>query len=638
MTPNDLPPSFQKSSLDGKVAVVTGSTQGLGEATARLFRERGCKGLVLDERGKKLAEELTTDSCQAVFVRANLEDLDEVRNIFRVADMTFGTAHILVNAAATTDRGSLWDTTPEDYDRIMNVNTRAPFFLMQDAARIMEREKVAGSIINISSTASYGSMPMIAAYGMSKGALNVATKNAAYSLMWSKIRVNALAIGWMDTPGEDAIQRKDHCDSSDENWKAVAKANQPFGRLLKPEEVARCIAFCASEESGMMTGCVIDFDQSVWGAGNAPVPPPKEQWAKANGMTFSFEQSSKTILETPMPQEPAPKSKKKEIEKKESKRSAKKAAKEESKGSGKTTPRSTPRSSPRVTHKRATTPKRDGTPKRASQKDSPKTNHYLSANRAKFGRRKSPGPSRSRANSTDSTDEMEDQAPMIPDFVAIKAVDDTEELNSHKEETTKEKRKEVTPHVSPEDIPKPKISKMANPADAPFPEELRPDPEEFKRMLKLQDDDMQLDDYLPGTDPFRASQKQAEAAKQRYGGNSSDSSSEGKNYLPSSLSPKTTRKDFLQSKPPKSPNAPQRKLQDTGEVSRPDVYFSENNPDGKKKERNNKKVPLTSVSDHGDYRAARVQDWLGGDPGKAQRRSYKVKKVREVSAERTAGK
>mmetsp|Transcript_25892 Transcript_25892/g.55372 ORF Transcript_25892/g.55372 Transcript_25892/m.55372 type:complete len:154 (+) Transcript_25892:1-462(+) len=138
-------------------------------------------------------------------------------------------------------------------------------------------------------------MPMLAAYGMSKGALNLATKNAAYSLMWSRIRVNALAIGWMDTPGEDEIQRRLHCGNTHgnneingDNWKKIGEQNQPFGRLLKPDEVARCIAFCASEESGMMTGCVIDFDQSVWGAGNAPVPPRKEEWARTNGMTFSF--------------------------------------------------------------------------------------------------------------------------------------------------------------------------------------------------------------------------------------------------------------------------------------------------------------------------------------------------------------
>ena len=270
--------------------MVTGSTQGLGEATVRLFQKRGCQGIILtgrnQTRGEALVKELTSSSCQVYFVQADLQNLDDCRRIIQAADDHFGRLDILVNAAASTDRGSIWDTTPEDYDRIMNINTRAPFFLMQHAIRIMEREKIAGSIINISSTASYGSMPMISAYGMSKGALNVATKNIAYSVAWSKIRVNALAIGWMDTPGEDDIQRKLHTDGKD--WKEQAEANQPFGRLLKPDEVARAIAFCASDESGMMTGCIIDFDQSVFGAGPQPVPQRKEEWARANGMTFSF--------------------------------------------------------------------------------------------------------------------------------------------------------------------------------------------------------------------------------------------------------------------------------------------------------------------------------------------------------------
>ena len=185
----------------------------------------------------------------------------------------------------------------------------------------MERENVAGSIINISSTASYGSMPMLAPYAISKGALNVATKNAAYALMRSRIRVNALAIGWMNTPGEDVVQRQYHHhqqqpstttssdgngnnssnhvggggggdngeSSSSSSWLSEAAASLPFGRLLEPMEVARCIAFCASEESGMMTGCVMDFDQSVRGGGPASIPPPKDQWTYAKGVKYSFD-------------------------------------------------------------------------------------------------------------------------------------------------------------------------------------------------------------------------------------------------------------------------------------------------------------------------------------------------------------
>ena len=110
---NDTTPflSDNKSSLKGKVAVVTGSTQGLGEATVRLFKERGCRGLVItgrnEERGLRLANELTLPSCTVIFVKADLGNLDECRNIMKVTDETFGTLDILVKAAATTDRGSI---------------------------------------------------------------------------------------------------------------------------------------------------------------------------------------------------------------------------------------------------------------------------------------------------------------------------------------------------------------------------------------------------------------------------------------------------------------------------------------------------------------------------------------------------
>ena len=115
---------------------------------------------------------------------------------------------------------------------------------MQDAIELMQRDGIAGSIVNISSVAAYGSVPMLSPYAVSKAALNVLTKNVAYSVMRTRIRVNTLALGWMDTPGEETIQRRYHTD--DPNWLEKAEAGQPFGRLLKPDEVARAIAFLAS--------------------------------------------------------------------------------------------------------------------------------------------------------------------------------------------------------------------------------------------------------------------------------------------------------------------------------------------------------------------------------------------------------
>lgn len=277
------------SSLAGKYAVVTGSTQGLGEATARLFAERGAAGVIVTgrdaDRGGGVVKALDAAGCKARFVQADLADLDDCRRIIAAADEAFGTLHVLVNAAALTERGTIWDTSPELFDRMMDINVRAAFFLMQDAVKLMQREAAAGSIVNISSVASHGSVPMLAPYAASKAALNVLTKNVAYSVMRSRIRVNALNLGWMDTPGEDVTQRRYH--SGGQDWLRQAESAQPFGRLLKTDEVARAIAYLASDESGMMTGALIDFDQSVVGAGPQPAPPPVEEWEEVAGVSFS---------------------------------------------------------------------------------------------------------------------------------------------------------------------------------------------------------------------------------------------------------------------------------------------------------------------------------------------------------------
>ncbi len=253
--------------FSGKYAVITGATQGLGEATARLFAERGAAGLVICGRntrnGERVAAELSSLGCRTLFVQADLSRVEDCRAVTAAAERAFGRVDVLVNAAGVTDRGGILDTTPEAFDHIFAINVRAPFFLMQEAARIMRREQVAGSIVNILSMSAHGGQAFLSAYSGSKGALATLTRNAAYSLLQDQIRVNGLNIGWMDTPGEHQIQKDFH--HADDDWLAKAESAQPFKRLIKPREVAQAIAFLASDESGMMTGAIIDFDQTVTG-------------------------------------------------------------------------------------------------------------------------------------------------------------------------------------------------------------------------------------------------------------------------------------------------------------------------------------------------------------------------------------
>ena len=261
------------ANLSGKIAIVTGGTQGLGEAIARLFAERGAAGLVICGRnvksGERVASEISTAGCPTVFVQADLAKVGDCRKVVAKADERFGRVDALVNAAALTDRGNIFDTTEERYNEIFDVNVRGPFFLIQESVRIMRREKIAGSIVNIQSMSAHGGQPFNIAYCASKGALATLTRNVAHSLVKFRIRVNGLNIGWMSTPGEDHIQKTYH--GAKDGWLEEAVKAKPFGRLIDPKEVARACAYLCSDESGLMTGSNIDFDQNVLGTSDPPL-------------------------------------------------------------------------------------------------------------------------------------------------------------------------------------------------------------------------------------------------------------------------------------------------------------------------------------------------------------------------------
>lgn len=251
----------------GKTVVISGATQGVGLATAHLLAERGAAALAIcgrnEDNGRAAEAELAAKGVRALFIPADLShEADCFRVIDRAAD-AFGRIDSLINCCGSTKRGTLDSTTPELWDYLFAVNVRAPFFLIQRAVPVMRRGARGGTIVSIGSIAAHGGQPYIAAYAAAKAALLVLTKNLANALRWDKIRVNALNIGWTATPTEHEVQTKVH--GLGEDWVARVSANQPFGRLLQPQDVARALAFLASEESSLMTGSIVDFDQTVVG-------------------------------------------------------------------------------------------------------------------------------------------------------------------------------------------------------------------------------------------------------------------------------------------------------------------------------------------------------------------------------------
>ena len=251
----------------GKVVVVTGSTQGVGEGVARLLAERGAEGLVICGRNRRqgdaLARTLSDAGTRTVYVRADLQNIAEGRRVIDEAEEAFGRLDSLVNCAASTERGTIESTTEEVWDRLFSLNVKSQFFMTQRAVEVMRRHRIEGTIVNIGTMVAYGGSPFLIPYSSSKGALMTMTRALANALKHDRIRVNTLNIGWTNTPREHIVQTEVH--SRPENWLEIASKGQPFGRLIEIDEVARAVAFLASSESGLMTGAVIDFDQTVIG-------------------------------------------------------------------------------------------------------------------------------------------------------------------------------------------------------------------------------------------------------------------------------------------------------------------------------------------------------------------------------------
>ncbi|MFZ4794093.1 MAG: oxidoreductase [Blastocatellia bacterium] len=252
--------------LADKVAVVTGAGAGIGEGIARLFAEEGARVVVSNRdvtKAETVAASIVEQGGVAIAVRADVGIEAECRGLIDQAVATFGRIDILVNTVGYSARGTIEDTSVELWDEVFGLNVRSSFICTQQAVKYM-KEQMQGSIINIGSVNAYIGEPKLMAYAASKGALMTLTKNLASYLNRYRIRVNQLNVGWTLTPNEHYV--KVHVEGKGEDWADEAVKSRPWGRLLLPLDIGLAALYFASDESGLITGSILDMEQYPVGA------------------------------------------------------------------------------------------------------------------------------------------------------------------------------------------------------------------------------------------------------------------------------------------------------------------------------------------------------------------------------------
>lgn len=244
--------------MRGKVALVTGATSGIGRATALRFAEEGAQVALVARRGDQLAEvvrEIQKSGGQAKAVVADVTREADIERAARETVEAFGRLDVLVNAAGIIASASIETTRLEDWDTMLNVNVRGPFYLIQRALPYLIESK--GNIVNVSSVAGVRAFPGLLAYCASKAALDQLTYCVALEVASRGVRVNAVNPGVIVT----ALHRTSGMEEEAyANFLERSKTTHPLGRVGQPEEVAELILFLASPRAGWITGASYSID------------------------------------------------------------------------------------------------------------------------------------------------------------------------------------------------------------------------------------------------------------------------------------------------------------------------------------------------------------------------------------------
>jgi glucose 1-dehydrogenase len=243
--------------LKNKVAIVTGSSQGIGRGIAERFAREGADVVINYNRTPGGAEEVLkmveASGARGVIVQADMSKLEDIKKLFTTAIETFGRVDVLVNNAGVEKHAPFWEVTEADYDFVLNVNLKGVFFATQEMVRHLMATDRRGKIVNISSVHEELPFPNFTAYCAAKGGLKMLTRNLSVELGHLGININNIAPGAIETP----INTKLLNDPAKLN---ALLSQIPLKRLGQPEDVAGLAVFLASDDADYVTGSTFFVD------------------------------------------------------------------------------------------------------------------------------------------------------------------------------------------------------------------------------------------------------------------------------------------------------------------------------------------------------------------------------------------